>query len=180
MYCFNPKHPNLQIETNHYQIQDNYEKNAETLSKNDNRHYLQIETNRFYLKNSYQQDVEAFLGTPSSITFHEHGGEEFYWSDFTVCTYEDGMLLFHYSKEGNIMRITVNANYSKNIFQDDEPLKEQDYNTVSVLAKQTNNEVIYISKDFISFLNNDSIGNTVHYAFWFDGELKIKWLDFYI
>jgi len=79
-------------------------------SQNNNRVYIQIEDAYFILKESHRNDVERFLGMPSNITFFEHGIEDFFWTNFTVCTYEDGMLSFHYNEEGNIIRYLLILN----------------------------------------------------------------------
>ena len=146
---------------------------------NKNEHYIQINDSYFYLKDSHRKDVESFLGTPSSTIFFKHGGEDFLWSDFTVCTYDDDMLRFHYNIEGYIIRITINSSYNKIIQLPDGSFERLDFETVSMLAQQTDNKNIYISRNFIEFSRSDLMSNNIQYSFWFDDELKIKWFDVY-
>jgi len=142
------------------------------------RPYVQIENVRFYLKYSHRNDVEAFLGPPSEIRFFEIGGEGFYWRNFTVCDYEDGLLRFHYCEEGSIIRITVNSGYSKDVFIFGKRINELNHDAVTLLLEQFNIEIFYNEISFIGSFKHDSEGNEINIFFNFaDGGLKVTWLD---
>jgi len=145
---------------------------------NDNRFYVQIEDTRFYPRYSHRDDVEALLGPPSSYQFFEQGGEGFYWFDFTVWRYEEGMLLFHFSEEGNIIRITVNSNYSKNVYVFGRGLNELNHSTVTHLLGQADIDIFNSTEDFIGSVKYDSTGSRPYVFFWFDDESNISWFSF--
>jgi len=145
---------------------------------NDSRFFVQIEDTRFYPRYSHKNDVEAFLGPPSSTEFFEQGGEGFYWGNFYIWDYEEEMLSFHFSREGYIIRITVNSSYSGEVFILDRSFNELNHATVTGLLGQTGIEIFYTTERFIGSFAPDSTGSEINVFFWFDDESNITWLSF--
>ena len=142
-----------------------------------NRLFIQIEDTRFYLRCSHRDDVEAFFGQPDKVTFFERGSQDFFWRNFTVCEYEDGMLRFHFREEGDVIRITVNKNYTKGVLIFGRLLCELDHAAVTFLLRQADIEISHASKTFIGSSTYDPEGNIIFISFWFDEASELTWLD---
>lgn len=146
-------------------------------ANDDNRAFVQIENTRFYLRYSSKEDVETFLGQPSDVIFFERGGEGFYWNNFTIWGYENRMLSFHFNSEGKIIRVTVNADYSKNVFIFERALYGLDHATVTSLLEQLGINIFHTTASFIGAFKFDFEGTEISVSFWFDVESKVRWFQ---
>jgi hypothetical protein len=145
--------------------------------------YILVNNNKISLRYTKRSDVEMVLGTPEKEQYYENGGEDFFWINFTVCTYDDDKLLFHYNQNNNIIRITANAGYSTDVVFFERNIKNITKGDIleklSILNKK---DVIifddFISDNFISYSIKHDKNQEICYAFWFDNN-KIKWIDMY-
>jgi len=55
------------------------------------------------LRYSARSDVEKLLGKPDGIEYFERGGEDFFWKNFKVCSYDESKLSFHYDQNDAII-----------------------------------------------------------------------------
>ena len=148
-------------------------------AENHSRFYVQIEDIRFYLRYSHRNDVEAFLGSPSTVYFFEHGGNGFYWSNFTLAAYKEGYLRFYYNSEGDVIRVVLNANYGMEIFILGRSLNELNHTAVSHLLGLADIRIFHTTEHFIGSIGYDFEGNRMALFFDFNDESNITWLDMY-
>lgn len=151
---------------------------AETTSGQEN-HFIMIEHDRIGIRYSRREDVENILGQPESVHFFENGGEDFFWNNFTVCSYSGGKLSFHYSQNSFVIRITVDASYFKNIFfmkHDIRFLTKE--NILREMVNLEENSIVS-SETFVSFSARQNMNNAICYSFWFDEDGKTRWVDMY-
>ena len=144
---------------------------------------LFISNEKFTLRYSTRSDIEKILGKPQEIKYFERGGEDFFWKNFTVCSYDESRLRFHYDQDGAIIRMTVNAGYSGKVrFLEKDIksiIKEDILNLVKTFENKNDYRGTYISDKYIDY---DFVlpGNSViTYGFWFDTSGKTTWIDFY-
>jgi hypothetical protein len=149
------------------------------LEASDN-HCVQINRSKISLRYSSRADVEKILGTTSDIKYFEHGGEDFYWNDFTVCSYDERNLSFHYDENGDIIRITVNSQCNYNITLQEGPINNISFNMISDEINKGNTKDLYISKEknFITYTKTEGI-SSISYSYWFNEDKSLKWFDIY-
>ena len=146
--------------------------------------FVLIEGEKITLRYSKRDDVEKLLGTPQIIQFHEHGGEEYYWWNFWTCSYGQDTLRFNYDQDGNVIRISANAEY---------------YGEVQFLGKNIKSLTIGNILQLVSSLEvniyDGTTGGTImfdyklspkvqiDYSFWFystgSNTGRIRWIDMY-
>ena len=140
---------------------------------NNNRFYVQIEDFRFYPRFSHRDDVEAFLGAPSSVRLDEGMYDGFHWSNITIALYWDDALIFTYNDEGNIIQITVSADYSGNVFIFGRQLRELNHTAVTYLLEQPDIRIILTREDVIATVKPDFEGDYKWIMFFFDDKSNI-------
>jgi len=111
--------------------------------------------------------------------FSEWGGHGFHWTNFTTSTYENGYLRFRYNYEGDIIRVTVSINYSREVFILGRPFNELNHATVTHLLGQAGIEIFHATENFIGSFKLDSAGGELNIFFYFDDESNITWFDMY-
>ena len=148
----------------------------------DNQH-IYIGREKIYLRYSTKNDVEKLLGIPEKTEYFEIGGEDFFWKDFTVCSYEKNMLSFHYDKNGAIIRITVNNGFSEQIHYLSKGIKSLMKEDILTVLKSFEGKPdyvgIYISNDYIGYDHKLSKDLSIVNGFWFDSIGKVLWIDMY-
>lgn len=141
--------------------------------------YIEIDKSKIYLRYSTQEDVEKILGNPSAKEYFKNGLEDFNWNDFTVFFYEDNKLSFHFNNKNEVIRITINNQYSKKVKIPIGYLTEVTSKIIIKDLEKSGDKSAYASIDFISYSAKDSEFNSILYSYWIDEALKIKWFDVY-
>jgi len=136
-----------------------------------------ISNEKINLRYSTRSDVEKILGNPEITEFYEHGGEDFFWKNFTFCSYDENKLSFHYDQNGAIIRMTVNAGYSGEVRFLGKNIKLLSREVILNFVKNLDERYLYFSKSFIMYENAPK--DDVTYGFWFDDNENIKWIDMY-
>jgi hypothetical protein len=114
------------------------------------------------------------------MEFFEHGKEDFYWNNFTVCFYDGRNLSFHYDKNGDIIRITVNSQCNYTIMLQEGSINNISFDMISDEINKRNAKDPYISpkKDFIIYIKTEG-ASYIHYSYWFNEDKSVKWFDIY-
>jgi hypothetical protein len=148
-------------------------------SKTDKKrsHHVQIGSSKIYLGYSMRADVEKNLGISEKSEFFKHGGEDFNWSNFTVCTYTGDKLRFHYNEDGYVIRITVSSQYPAEVTVPEGLLSELNYD---ILNKDVEGKTeVYMNDKFITWTEYESPTLVVHPSYWFNDQKKVMWFDIY-
>ena len=123
------------------------------------------------------------LGKPEEIEYFERGGEDFFWKNFKVCSYDESKLSFHYDQNDAIIRMTVNAGYSREVQflgkSIKSLIKEDIANLVKTFENKNDYRGVYISNNFIGYDLLSSNNSVITYGFWFDASGKTTWIDMY-
>jgi hypothetical protein len=141
-------------------------------------HYIQVNGSKIFLRYSDRTTIEKVLGAASDTKYFEHGGEDFYWNNFIVCSYDSGNLSFHYNNNGNIIRVTVNSQCNYIIVLHEESIKNISYDVVLEKINTMNKINLYTTSKFIMYTRTEGT-SSVEYAYWFDNEGAITWFDMY-
>jgi len=138
-----------------------------------------IGNEKITLRYSTRSDVEKLLEKPDEIIYFKHGGEDFFWEDFTVCSYDENKLSFHYDQDGAIIRITVNVGYSGKVQFIGKNIKLLTKEDILNFVKNIDERDLYFSEGFIMYHYKKTPKDDVIYSFWLDDNEKIKWIDMY-
>ena len=141
--------------------------------------YILLEQEKIELRYSTKKDVEKLLGDPEKIQYFEHGGEDFFWKNFTVCFYDEDRLSFHYDQNDAIIRITAYALYSKKIIYLGKDLKSLNKRDVLEQIKTLEERDVIISKNIISYYKKQSENVGICCSFWFNNNDTIRIIDMY-
>ena len=172
----------IELHTEINELQDDETDNFEgeyIFSPQDDNQSIFINNEKITLRYSTRNDVEELLGKPEKIEYFEHGIEDFFWKNFTVCSYDEDKLRFHYDQNGAIIRMTVNAGYSGEVQFLGMNIKTLMKKDILNVVKTFDYKNPYISNDFIMYDHVLSLNNIIQYSFWFDNAGKIKWVDMY-
>jgi hypothetical protein len=142
------------------------------------RHYIQVNGSKIFLRYSNRITVEKMLGVAPDTKFFEYGGEDFYWNEFTVCSYDSGNLSFNYNNNGDIIRVIVNKRCNYNIVLHEESIKNISFDIILEKINKMNKRNLYTSSEFIMYTRTEGT-SSVEYAYWFDNEGAITWFDMY-
>jgi len=144
-----------------------------------NRNEVIISDNIFLLGESTFDELSFKLGEPHRIEYFEKGGEGFYWKDFYVVYYDNDLLYFHFSKDNELIRMTINRN---SIFRVDSFLGSTEILKKIDIEDKCRNLNIDIKRNTESFMlfNLEIRGNVAPFAIWFSKDSKIEWIDFYV
>jgi hypothetical protein len=137
--------------------------------------YIQVDSTKLYLRHSNKNDVEKIFGEPEEIQYFEHGGEDFYWDNFTVSFYNDRKLFFHFNSEENIIRITVYSSSSRPVRLKYGPIVTLTKNDIKKILRKN---ISYESDRYLIYREDISF-STIVYAYRFDEYEKIIWYDMY-
>jgi hypothetical protein len=140
--------------------------------------YIIVNNKKISLRYTKRTDVEMVLGKPEKVQYYENGGEDFFWTNFTVCTYDDDKLSFHYNQNNDIIRITVNAGYFTDIVFFEHNIKDITRRDILEKLSILNKNDITVFDNFISYFMRYNKTQKICYSFWFDKN-KIKWIDMY-
>jgi hypothetical protein len=130
------------------------------------------------LRYSNRTDVENIFGEPEEIQYFEHGGEDFYWDNITVCFYDGKKLYFHYDKNGDIIRITVNFQCNYTTILQEGSINNISFDMISGEIDKGDAEDPYVSpkKDFITYTKTEGT-SSISYSYWFNEDKSLKWFD---
>ena len=141
--------------------------------------YIFIEHERITLRYSTRSQVEKLLGSSEKVEYFEQGGEDFLWKNFFVCSYDGSKLSFHYDQNGTIIRVTVNAEYSREVRFLEKDIKYLYKKDIQDLIKTVREQDVFISQNFIMYEHTQVPNAEIIYSFWFDDTEKIQWIDMY-
>jgi hypothetical protein len=141
-------------------------------------HCIQINGSKISLRYSNRAEIEKILGVSHDVKAFEFGGEGFNWSNFIVCSYNEGKLSFNYDDNGNIIRITVNSRCDYTIVLHGELIKNISFDAILGKINKKSIRDLYTSSEFIMYTKTEGV-SSVEYSYWFNNEGNITWFDMY-